>query len=144
MATTRYLLQGPRVAIRHVCRQDYAELSALHEESAEMHRRWLDARAITLEAFESSLARLEQPTHEGFVICLLDTSAIVGGVNVNNIVRGALQSGTLGYTSYASTTGRGYMTEGLGLVKFPPEHGQRVVTLRGRELVPSGPGFRSG
>jgi ribosomal-protein-alanine N-acetyltransferase len=116
MAPTSYLLPGPRVAIRRIDRQDYAELSVLQRESSDMLRRWLGAREMTVEAFESSLERFEQPTHEGFVICLRDTSAIVGGVNINNIVRGALQCGTLGYTSYASTTGRGYMTEGLGLV----------------------------
>lgn len=81
-----------------------------------MVSRWLSARETGLEAFESHLTRFEQPTHEGFVICLRDTGAIVGGVNINNIVRGTLQSGTLGYTAYASTTGRGYITEGLGLV----------------------------
>ncbi|WP_331766867.1 GNAT family N-acetyltransferase [Embleya sp. NBC_00896] len=116
MAVTRYLMQGQRVAIRHVRRQDYDELTALAQESAEMLRRWLGARENTVEAFESYLERFEQPTHEGFVICLRGTDMIVGGVNINNIVRGTLQSGSLGYTSYASTTGRGYMSEGLRLV----------------------------
>lgn len=116
MTVTNYLLQGQRVAIRHVRRQDYDELTARAQESAEMLRRWLGARERTVEAFESYLARCEQPTHEGFVICLRGTGAIVGGVNINNIVRGSLQSGSLGYTSYASTTGRGYMTQGLELV----------------------------
>ncbi|WP_282793020.1 GNAT family protein [Streptomyces sp. CC224B] len=116
MAATDYLEHGPRVAVRRVRRQDYAELSALRRESAEMLRRWLGAREMTVEAFEDSLERFEQPTHEGFVICLHDTGAIVGGVNINNIVRGSLQCGTLGYTAYASTTGRGYLTEGLRLV----------------------------
>ncbi|MYS87893.1 GNAT family N-acetyltransferase [Embleya scabrispora] len=116
MSVTSYLRQGPRVAIRRVCRQDYDELTALARESAEMLRRWVGARENTVEGFESYLGRIQQPTHEGFVICLRDAGTIVGGVNINNIVRGALQSGTLGYTSYASTTGRGYMTEGLGLV----------------------------
>ncbi|MFJ7786643.1 GNAT family N-acetyltransferase [Streptomyces albidoflavus] len=116
MATNTYLLQGPRVAIRHIERDDYTEVSGLQRESAEMLSRWLGVREATIEAFEGSLERLKQPTHEGFVICQRDTGAIVGGVNINNIVRGSLQCGTLGYTSYASTTGRGYMTEGLGLV----------------------------
>ncbi|MEU9126296.1 GNAT family N-acetyltransferase [Streptomyces sp. NPDC048506] len=116
MATTSSLLQGPRVAIRHVRRQDYDELTVLAQESAEMLRRWLGTRENTVEAFESYLARFEQPAHEGFVICLRSTGAIVGGVNINNIIRGTLQTGTLGYTSYVSTTGHGYMTEGLGLV----------------------------
>jgi [ribosomal protein S5]-alanine N-acetyltransferase len=104
------------VALRRVCRQDYDELAALAEDSAEMLRRWLGARENTVEAFESYLERFEQPTHEGFVICLRSTGAIVGGININNIVRGTLQCGTLGYTAYALTSGRGYMTEGLGLV----------------------------
>ncbi|MET8977145.1 GNAT family protein [Streptomyces sp. NPDC004539] len=116
MAVTSYLLEGPRAAVRRVRRQDFDEIAVLAEESAEMLRRWLGAREYTLEGFEHYLQRIERPTHEGFVICLRDTGAIVGGVNINNITRGALQSGTLGYTAYASTTGRGYMTEGLGLV----------------------------
>ncbi|MEU8877116.1 GNAT family N-acetyltransferase [Streptomyces javensis] len=116
MAITSYLSQGPRVVIRHIGRQDYDELTALTQESAEMLSRWLGARESTVEAFESCLKRFEQPTQEGFVICLRNTGAIVGGVNINNIVRGSLQSGTLGYTAYTSTTGHGYMTEGLWLV----------------------------
>ncbi|AJZ86725.2 GNAT family protein [Streptomyces sp. AgN23] len=116
MAISSYLLQGPRVAIRHVCRQDNDELTVLAQDSAEMLQRWLGARDTTEAAFESRLQRFEQPTHEGFVICLRSTGAIVGGVNINNIVRGTLQSGTLGYTAYASTTGHGYMAEGLGLL----------------------------
>ncbi|WP_392900596.1 GNAT family N-acetyltransferase [Streptomyces sp. LN699] len=116
MTRTSYLGQGPRVAIRHVGSQDYAELTGLAQESAEMLRRWLGARENTVEAFESYLERFEQPTHEGFVICLRSTGKIVGGVNINNIIRGTLQSGTLGYTAYASTIGYGYMTEGLELV----------------------------
>ncbi|MFH8370482.1 GNAT family N-acetyltransferase [Streptomyces sp. NPDC018031] len=116
MASTGYLLHGPRVAVRHVRRQDYDELTALAQESAAMLSRWLGARENTVEAFESRLRRFEGPSHEGFVICLRGTGAILGGVNINDIVRGALQSGTLGYTAYSSTTGRGYMTEGLRLV----------------------------
>ncbi|WP_269859444.1 GNAT family N-acetyltransferase [Streptomyces sp. RPT161] len=116
MSSTNYLVSGRRVAVRHVCRRDHQELRALAEESGELHRQWLPARENSTEAFESYLERFAQPTHEGFVICLRNTGAIVGGVNVNNIVRGTLQCGTLGYTAYASTTGRGYMTEGLGLV----------------------------
>lgn len=104
------------MAIRHVCREDFEELAVLGRKSAEMLQRWLSAREDTLEAFEAYLTRFEQPTHEGFVICLRDTGAIVGGININDIVRGTIQSGTLGYTAYASTTGHGYMTEGLGLV----------------------------
>jgi [ribosomal protein S5]-alanine N-acetyltransferase len=110
------LLHGPRVDIRHVTHDDYDELTSLTRRSADLHRPWVPQRESTPDAFAEYLARLELPTHEGFVICLTATGRIVGSVNINNIVRGTLQSGTLGYVAYASTTGRGYMTEGLGLV----------------------------
>ncbi|MGW3052539.1 hypothetical protein [Kitasatospora sp. NPDC001175] len=41
------------MAIRHVRRQDYDELTVLAQESAEMLRRWLGAREDTVEAFET-------------------------------------------------------------------------------------------
>ncbi|MER5777607.1 GNAT family protein [Streptomyces sp. NPDC002039] len=116
MPTTSHLLQGPRVAIRHVRREDFEERAALARASVEMTQRWLGVREQTEEAFDDYLAQLEQPTHEGFVICLLGTGEIVGGANIKNIVRGTLQTGCLAYTAYVSTTGHGYMTEGLRLV----------------------------
>ncbi|MGW5868817.1 GNAT family N-acetyltransferase [Streptomyces sp. NPDC055239] len=114
--STSFLADGPRVAIRRICDQDYEETTALTRASAKLHYPWVPSRAGTREGFASYLARIEQPTHDGFVVCLRKTGEIVGGVNINNIVRGSLQSGTLGYVAYASTTGRGYMTEGLDLV----------------------------
>ena len=41
---------------------------------------------------------------------------IVGKINVNTIVRGRAQSGTVGYDSYDPYVGRGLFTEGLRLV----------------------------
>lgn len=115
-ASGGYLRRGERVGIRPPDRGDQAELAALERESAGLHRPWLPVAEPTPAAFERRLARLADPGHEGFVVCLLSTGGIVGSVNVNNIVRGSLQSGALGYVAYASTTGRGYLTEGLALV----------------------------
>jgi len=111
-----FLLSGPRVGIRHLTFDDHAELAALARQSAGLHRPWVPQRDMGREAFASYAARFEEPAHEGFLICLRRTGGIVGGVNINNIVRGSLQRGTLGYVAYAPTAGRGYMTEGLGLV----------------------------
>ncbi|SCK58073.1 ribosomal-protein-alanine N-acetyltransferase [Streptomyces sp. WMMB 714] len=115
-ADREFLLSGPRVGIRHVTCDDRAELSALARESAELHRPWVPQRDMSREAFSRYVARFDEPTHEGYMVCLRHDGSIVGGVNVNNIVRGSLQRGTLGYAAYAPTAGRGYMTEGLGLV----------------------------
>ncbi|MGV9248105.1 GNAT family N-acetyltransferase [Streptomyces sp. NPDC003710] len=114
--SNRYLIHGDRVAIRPVCVNDYEEITALTRDSAELHHPWIPRRDTSREAFDDFVARFAQPTHEGLVICLRQTDEIVGGVNINNIVRGSMQSGMLGYVAYASTAGRGYMSEGLRLV----------------------------
>jgi ribosomal-protein-alanine N-acetyltransferase len=49
---------------------------------------------------------------------------IVGRIGLNNIVRGALQSATVGYGLAPEVTGRGFMTEAL----------EAVVTIAFREL----------
>ncbi|MFC7466961.1 GNAT family N-acetyltransferase [Actinomadura keratinilytica] len=89
-----HLGQGPRVALRHLSRQDYAGIAALTRESTELHRTWLGVHEPAVEAFERRLERFGRPTHEGFVTCLRETGAIVGGVNVNAILRGSRQCGT--------------------------------------------------
>ncbi|GAA4940326.1 ribosomal-protein-alanine N-acetyltransferase [Nonomuraea thailandensis] len=112
-----HLAEGPRVAIRYISLRDFEELAALHEESAQLLARWMPGGPIVTYAdFERYMSRFDGPLNEGFLICLRDTGAIVGRVNVNNIIRGTHQSAMIGYSAYASTTGRGYMTEGLGLL----------------------------
>ena len=42
--------------------------------------------------------------------------AMAGVIIIDSIVRGRFQSGTLSYGAFAGAAGRGYMSEGLGLV----------------------------
>lgn len=116
MADDTFLAHGPRVAIRRIAVRDHEEIGALARASAALHEPWVPLREHTPEGFREHVARFDGPACEGFVICLRETGAIVGGVNINNIIRGTIQSGALGYVAYASTTGRGFMTEGLRLV----------------------------
>ncbi|GAA4048701.1 GNAT family N-acetyltransferase [Nonomuraea soli] len=112
-----YVRQGKRVAIRPIDRGDCAELVVLNRESADLHARWMPGPPIVdREAFDAYLRRFEEGPHVGLLVCDSRTGRIVGRVNVNDIVRGSKQTATLGYAAYVSTTGRGYMTEGLGLV----------------------------
>ncbi|MEV4110579.1 GNAT family N-acetyltransferase [Nonomuraea sp. NPDC049695] len=112
-----HLAEGTRVGIRRISLEDRAEFLTLNRESADLLARWMPGDPITTdEVFEGYVARFDGPANEGFVICRLDTGAIVGRANINNIVRGTRQDGTLGYCAYASTTGRGYLTEGLRLL----------------------------
>jgi [ribosomal protein S5]-alanine N-acetyltransferase len=49
-------------------------------------------------------------------VCLRSTGEMVGVVNLSEVVRGCFQSAYLGYYAFSPHAGRGYMTEGLGLV----------------------------
>jgi [ribosomal protein S5]-alanine N-acetyltransferase len=83
--------------------------------SRTLHRPWLYAPQ-TPEDFREYLVRALRPTSEFFLACRLEDDAIVGFLNLGEIVRGGFQSAYLGYGAVASHAGKGYMTEALELV----------------------------
>jgi ribosomal-protein-alanine N-acetyltransferase len=56
------------------------------------------------------------PNRHRLLVCRRADGAIVGVVNVSEIVRSAFQSAYLGYYAFRPHAGVGYMTEGLALV----------------------------
>ncbi|WP_439946842.1 GNAT family N-acetyltransferase [Streptomyces sp. BBFR109] len=111
-----YLAEGPRVGIRHFTQDDAAEFTARVRESLDLHRPWLFPPA-TAEAYAAYAGRLiEDEDRAGYLVCDREDGAIAGYININNIVRGAFQSGALGYGAFAHAAGRGLMKEGLNLV----------------------------
>jgi [ribosomal protein S5]-alanine N-acetyltransferase len=79
-----------------------------------MHRgRRTDPGMLGCRAY---LTRYEQPHEKAVLICLRDSGAIAGLVNINSIIRGRFQSASLAYAAFAPTAGQGYLTEGLTLV----------------------------
>jgi ribosomal-protein-alanine N-acetyltransferase len=70
----------------------------------------------TPEAYDVWLHRLAQPAQEGHLVVRRASRALVGVVNVNEIVRGGFRSAYLGYYAFLPHAGQGYMTEALGLV----------------------------
>jgi [ribosomal protein S5]-alanine N-acetyltransferase len=83
--------------------------------SRALHRPWLYAPQ-TPEDFREYLVRAMRPTSEFFLACRLEDDAIVGFLNLGEIVRGGFQSAYLGYGAVAAHAGKGYMTEALELV----------------------------
>lgn len=65
--------------------------------------------------FQAYLTRFERPTEESHLVCLRDTGAIVGQVNISSIIRGRYQCASIAYAAFAPTAGAGYMTEGVRL-----------------------------
>ena len=106
----------PRTSFRPITSKDRRELLALAASSRELHAPWISP-PTTAHMFKIYLRRTQRDDHEGYAICRKDTAAIVGVVNVNNIVRGNFQSASLGYYAARAHAGQGFMREGLLQVK---------------------------
>jgi [ribosomal protein S5]-alanine N-acetyltransferase len=107
--------KSSRVTLRLLTGADQDEFLRLATASAALHHPWMSLPA-TPQEFRAYLARFDHVTAEGLLICLRGTGTIAGVVNINSIIRGRFQNGSLSYAAFAATAGQGYMAEGLGLV----------------------------
>jgi len=105
-----------RVYLRPVTRRDRQEFLALMQQSKRLHDPWIQPPLSGL-SFHNYLARTHRDDHEGLLVCRREGDAIVGVININNIVRGSFLSASLGYYVGAPFAGCGYMREGLELIK---------------------------
>jgi [ribosomal protein S5]-alanine N-acetyltransferase len=78
--------------------------------------RGLVAPTTTPAAFDELLRRAADLAFEPMVVGRRDDGAIVGFVNLSQIIRGPLQSAFVGYGAVAAHAGQGYMTEAIELV----------------------------
>jgi len=104
-----------RVTVRPVTSRDQSEFLDLVAASIDLHHPWMSLPA-TPQQFQAHLMRYERSGEESLLICVRDTGAIAGVANINSIIRGRFQNGSLAYAAFAPTAGRGYMSEGLALV----------------------------
>jgi [ribosomal protein S5]-alanine N-acetyltransferase len=102
------------VLLRPLTTGDEKEFLTLTAASVDLHRPWMSLPA-TPEAFQAWVTRYEGPNEESLLVCLRDTGAIAGLVNLNSVIRGRYQNASVAYAAFAPTAGRGYMAEGLGL-----------------------------
>jgi ribosomal-protein-alanine N-acetyltransferase len=93
---------------------DEAAFLAAVRASRALHSPWLNA-ASTPAAFQLLLDRAAREDFFSLLARRRDTGALVGYLNISNIVRGPFQSAFLGYGAFTGEAGRGYMTEALGL-----------------------------
>ncbi len=112
-----------RVYLRPPARADAPLFLAAVRASRRLHRGWVQppSTAERYAAFVSRYGRLPRSdpralTHVGWLAVRRDDEALVGVFNLSEIVRGAFQSGYLGYYAFAPHAGAGYMSGGLALV----------------------------
>jgi ribosomal-protein-alanine N-acetyltransferase len=113
---------GPRVFLRHPVGSDLAEYVKLREISEAWLKPWEPtppgrAQPPTQEdVFDRFLASSNTPDSQRYLLCRRDDGVILGQVSLNQIFRGSFLNGIAGYWLGAPHAGRGYMTEGLGLL----------------------------
>jgi ribosomal-protein-alanine N-acetyltransferase len=103
------------VVIRTPTLADQAEFIARMRASRRLHRPWI-YMPETPERYAAYVARADDPRAAPYIACRVEDGAIVGFLNVSEIVRGSLKSAFLGYGGVAEFARRGYMAEAMGLV----------------------------
>lgn len=106
---------GSRVSIRPGVLADEEEFLAAVTRSRALHHPWVQAPA-TSDAFRDYISKRQDARSAVFFVGLNDPRALVGVVNVSEIVHGAFRSAYLGYYAFVPHAGHGLMKEGLGQV----------------------------
>lgn len=132
------LLTGNRVALTLAGEEDMFDLLDFHRRNADFFRPWLPTVPpdfLTLEHWDrwTRAAGLMAAQDQGLWLVAragrkagVDAGRLVGQVNLSSIVRGPLQTASLGFQIDRELTGRGLMTEAVGLVV---EHAFRSMKL---------------
>ena len=102
----------PRVVLRRPELEDQSEFMTQALASRALHRPWITAPS-TPEQFTTYVGRMREPGNHGFLVCEAEQGAIVGVVNLTNVVLGLFRSGYLGYYAFAGHERRGFMRAGL-------------------------------
>lgn len=116
---------GERVFLRFPTAKDSDELIALRKRSMRRLRAWdpKPPRGKTgwgPDWVERLLDARRSPAHCKLLVCTTEDGTIVGGANLNEIIRGAFHNALAGWWIGDPHEGRGYMSEALRLLI---EHG---------------------
>jgi len=112
MATRRMM---SHVYLRSPTLRDRDEFLALNRRSMRFFR-GVASPMTSPRLYDAYVRRCRTPEFVGLLICRRDDDAIVGSVNVSQIVRGAFNSAYMGYQVFAPFANQGYMTEAIPLV----------------------------
>jgi ribosomal-protein-alanine N-acetyltransferase len=111
----KILAQGDRVYLFAPTRECADDFIAMTTASQGFHQPWVFP-ALDGRRFRAYLDRLDEGRAHGFCLGRLEDDALLGVVNINDVILGGLRSGSLGYYIGADYARLGYMTEGLALV----------------------------
>ena len=101
-----------RILLKRVARSDAADLIAANRASRSHHLPWVDS-FIDQAGFDQWFARCLTGPNVGLVARERASGAVVGVVNLNEIVGGVFQSAYLAYYGMADFSRKGLMTDAL-------------------------------
>ena len=115
-------LLGKRIQLRPLNDDDFSSWSEVRLRNAEWLLRWEPLRpayapdpAVERSAFVNRCRARERETaaDQAYPFGIFIDGAFAGEINLNNVARGALQSGTLGYWIDQAQAGHAYMSEAV-------------------------------
>lgn len=109
------LAVGERVFLRKPMPHDCDEFLQRMRDSRKLFR-GLVPPYHTPEDYYAMLKRGRAKNRVQTFLCLLEDGAIVGQINLNEIIRGLTQSTYIGYNLFSPFVRKGYMTEGVDLM----------------------------
>ncbi|HUR03037.1 MAG TPA: GNAT family N-acetyltransferase, partial [Nonomuraea sp.] len=81
-----------RVTLRRLTIDDEDEFIKLVRASVDLHHPYMSLPS-TPQEFHTFVGKFDNPlAAEGLLVCVRDTGAIAGNININSIIRGRLQS----------------------------------------------------
>ena len=118
-------LYGRRVMLRPLVAPDFAAWSEIRRRNHDWLTVWEPLKttfspdpAADRDAFTArcNMRDRDRQSGTGYSFGLFVDNQLAGEVNLNNVVRGALQSGTIGYWIDEAKAGRGYVAEAVTVV----------------------------
>ena len=112
------ILRMPKrqVTIRPPQPDDCEAFIAAVRRSRALHGSWIRPKAKTKKEYADYLKRFGTDQRHGFLVIHRSSGEIAGVININDVIRGAFQSASLGYYAFVPYAGQGLMHEALLLV----------------------------
>ncbi len=106
--------RASRVYLEPISPARREEFLRLARASRSFHRKWV-APPATPKTFAAYMDRIGDESFRCFYVCRREDGALLGVVNISQIVRRLFQSAYLGYYVFAPYARQGYLGEGLAL-----------------------------
>ncbi len=106
------MIESDRLYMRHPKLDDAEAFIRVMSASKALHDPWVDP-PLEKEHFEFYCEVAQSKETEGYLICEKASDAIVGVINLNQIVYGVLCNVSFGYYIAAEYANRGYMREAV-------------------------------